>query len=170
MIGHTMPAAGMASMIRCALALADDVGDPQPEWEVALGRLGHAIAEHPEAFTEKPHHSMDWYYPVLGGALRGAAAEERITDRWSEFVVEGLGIRCVDDRPWVTGAETCELALTLQAIGDVDRATELLANRDHFREELLNDRRGRFFSAYMVKAKQKMKIQLNRDQIQRVVG
>lgn len=49
-------------------------------------------------------------------------------------------------------------------------ATELLANRDHFREELLNDRRGRFFSAYMVKAKQKMKIQLNRDQIQRVVG
>ncbi len=48
--------------------------------------------------------------------------------------------------------------------------TEMTANRDQFREELLNDRRGRFFSAYMVKAKQKMKIQLNREAIQRVIG
>ncbi len=48
--------------------------------------------------------------------------------------------------------------------------TELTANRDQFREEMLNERRNRFFSAYMVKAKQKMKIQLNRDEIQRVLG
>ena len=61
--------------IRCALALADHLGEPQPEWEVAVGRLGHAIVAHPEAFTEKPHHSMDWYYPILGGALRGPAAD-----------------------------------------------------------------------------------------------
>ena len=32
-----------------------------------------------------------------------------------------------------------------------------------FREELLTDRRNRFFSAYMVKAKQKMKIEVNRE-------
>ena len=37
--------------IRCALALAAFVGDPQPEWELALGRLGHALSDHPEAFT-----------------------------------------------------------------------------------------------------------------------
>ena len=55
--------------IRCALALANLIDEPQPEWELALGRLGHAIAVHPSAFTEKPHHSMDWYYPILGGAL-----------------------------------------------------------------------------------------------------
>jgi peptidyl-prolyl cis-trans isomerase D len=48
--------------------------------------------------------------------------------------------------------------------------TELTANRDQFREETLNDRRGRFFSAFMVKAKQKMKIQLNQNEIQRVLG
>ena len=48
--------------------------------------------------------------------------------------------------------------------------TEMTANRDQFRQELLNDRRNRFFSAYMVKAKQKMKIQVNRDEIQRVLG
>ena len=38
------------------------------------------------------------------------------------------------------------------------------------REELLNDRRGRFFGAYMGKAKQRMKIQVNREALQRVVG
>ena len=42
--------------------------------------------------------------------------------------------------------------------------------KDRFREELLNDRRGRFFSAYMVKAKQRMKIEVNREALRRVVG
>jgi peptidyl-prolyl cis-trans isomerase D len=49
-------------------------------------------------------------------------------------------------------------------------ATEIAANRDQFRQELLSDRRNRFFSAYMVKAKQKMKIQVNRDAMKRVLG
>ncbi|HEX5143969.1 MAG TPA: prenyltransferase [Mycobacterium sp.] len=120
--------------IRCALALAAHLGDEQPEWEVALGRLGHAIVAHPEAFADKPHHSMEWYYPILGGALHGDAAQARIDARWSDFVVSGLGIRCVDDRPWVTGAETCELVLALDALGDRDRALEQFANMQHLRE------------------------------------
>lgn len=120
--------------ICCALALADYLGAPQPEWEVALGRLGHAITAHPGAFTEKPHHAMDWYYPVLTGALRGPAADERIAARWDAFVVDGLGIRCVDDRPWVTGAETCELVLTLDAMGRADAARNQLAAMQHLRE------------------------------------
>ena len=60
--------------IRCALALANYLDEPQPEWEVALGRLGHVIAAHPEAFSREDTHSMEWYYPMLGGAVRGAAA------------------------------------------------------------------------------------------------
>ena len=47
---------------------------------------------------------------------------------------------------------------------------ELAAAKDKFREELLGDRRNRFFSAYMVKAKQKMKIEVNREALQRVVS
>jgi len=120
--------------IRCALALADYIDDPQPEWEVALGRLGHAIAEHPDSFTEKPHHSMDWYYPILGGAIRGSEASARISQRWNEFVVDGLGIRCVNDRPWVTGAETCELVMALDAMGDQHRALQQFAAMQHLRE------------------------------------
>jgi peptidyl-prolyl cis-trans isomerase D len=47
---------------------------------------------------------------------------------------------------------------------------EFAADRDRLREEMLNDRRGRFFAAYMQKAKQKMKIEVNRENLQRVVG
>ena len=120
--------------IRCALALADLLGEQQPEWEVAVGRLGHAITDHPDAFTEKPKYSMDWYYPILTGAVRGATAHDRIAERWSDFVVDGLGIRCVDDRPWVTGAETCELVMALDAMGARDGALQQFEAMQHLRE------------------------------------
>jgi len=120
--------------IRCALALANYLDDPQPEWEVAVGQLGHAIAEHPELFNAKDTHAMEWYYPVLGGAIQGAAAHARIESRWDDFVVPGLGIRCVDHRPWVTGAETCELVMALDAVGDRTRALEQFTAMQHLRE------------------------------------
>jgi hypothetical protein len=120
--------------MRCALALAEWVGEPQPDWELAAGRLAHVVAEHPEAFLDKDRYSMDWYYPVLGGAVRGSAAHERVADRWDDFVVAGLGARCVSDQPWVTGAETCELVLALDTIGDRERALTLLADVQHLRE------------------------------------
>jgi peptidyl-prolyl cis-trans isomerase D len=47
---------------------------------------------------------------------------------------------------------------------------ELAASREKFREELLTDRRNRFFAAYMSKAKQKMRIEVNQEAVQRVVG
>ncbi len=42
--------------------------------------------------------------------------------------------------------------------------------RARFNDELLNDHRNRFFSAYMIKAKQRMKIDVNREALQKVVG
>ncbi len=126
--------ASIHQSLRCALALADHIGEAEPEWEMAVGRLAHAIVAHPDAFTDKPHHSMDWYYPILGGAVRGQQAHARIDERWDDFVVSGLGIRCVDDRPWVTGAETCELVLTLDAMDERDAALEQFANMQHLRE------------------------------------
>jgi peptidyl-prolyl cis-trans isomerase D len=44
------------------------------------------------------------------------------------------------------------------------------SSKDRFREELLTDRRNRFFGAYMVKAKQKMKIEVNRESLQRATS
>jgi len=113
--------------LRCAIALADLVGEPQPDWELAAVQLGHVLGCHPEAFADKSRFAMDWYYPVLGGALRGAAGASRLAEGWDTFVVPGLGVRCVSDQPWVTVAETCELVLALDACGLREQAAETFA-------------------------------------------
>jgi hypothetical protein len=125
--------ASMYQSLRCAAAVGELVGEPQPDWELAAGQLGHVVARHPEAFADKARFSMDWYYPVLAGPVRGAAAADRLAVGWPDFVVPGLGVRCVLDEPWVTGAETCELVLALDAIGDRERALELFASVQHLR-------------------------------------
>ncbi len=120
--------------LRCGLALAELMGESQPDWELAAGLLGHALRLHPEAFERKDRFSMDWYYPVLAGPLAGGRAMARLDHRWDEFVVPGLGARCVEDEPWVTGAETCELALALDVVGDRDRAVAMVSSMHHLRE------------------------------------
>ena len=119
--------------LRAGLALAGLVSDPQPVWELAAGRLRHALEAHRDLFLDKSTFSMDWYYPVLGGPLRGRAARELLDSRWSEFVEPGLGARCVDANPWVTGAETCELVLALDNVGDRSRALQVFADMQHLR-------------------------------------
>ena len=121
--------------LRAGVALAELMDDPQPEWELAGGRLAHALRDHRDRFLDKSEFSMDWYYPVLGGAVRGEAGRALIDSRWDTFVEPGLGIRCVSTNPWVTGAETCELVLALDAIGDRERALRLLADMQHLRHE-----------------------------------
>jgi hypothetical protein len=129
--------AGCSSLyqsLRCAVMLADFMGEPQPGWELAASRLGHIVACHPEAFADKSRFSMDWYYPVLGGPVRGAPAKERLRSRWSEFVVPGIGVRCVSDQPWVTGAETCELVMAVAAADEISCALEIFADIQHLRD------------------------------------
>lgn len=121
--------------LRAGVALAELVGDPQVDWELAGGRLGHALRRHRDLFLDKSEFSMDWYYPVLGGAVRGNAAVELLESKWDTFVVPGLGIKCVEQNPWVTGAETCELVMSLDAIGDHERALEQFVAMQHLREE-----------------------------------
>jgi hypothetical protein len=121
--------------LRAGVALADLVDDAQPEWELAGGRLGHALREHRDRFLEKSTFSMDWYYPVLGGAVRGRAGLDLVASRWDDFVVPGLGIRCVDTNPWVTGAETCELVMALDCLDDHERAVRLYADMQHLRHD-----------------------------------
>jgi hypothetical protein len=133
--------------LRAGLSLADLLDDPQPGWELAAGRLGHALREHRGEFLDKSTFSMDWYYPVLGGAVRGRAGHDLLASRWDEFVVPGLGVRCVDTDPWVTGAETCELALALEAVGDRDGATRLFVDAQRLR-----DHDGAYWTGYVYPA------------------
>lgn len=111
---------------RCALALAEVVGADRPDWAERIDRLAAVIREQPEgAFAPKNRWAMDWYYPVLSGAVRGQPAIDRLQARLPTFYMDGLGIRCVGDRPWVTTAETCECAIAHLAVGKTDLAHEL---------------------------------------------
>lgn len=112
--------------LRCGVALADVVGEPVPAWRDAAVRLRRALDHEPRRFADKARFSMDWYYPVLGGALPRDVALARLDARWDDFVVPGFGARCVDDSPWVTGGETCELVLALDAVGRSEDARRIL--------------------------------------------
>ncbi len=142
---------GNASILQsldCAVRIAEamDDGDRVARWSAAQDRLGQAfaiafadVAGAPsgvagDVFVEPSSHSMDWYYPVLGGAVRDDPAHALLDLRWDEFVVAGKGIRCIDHRPWVTGAETSELALALEAVGRIDEAAALIDDIGHLRD------------------------------------
>jgi hypothetical protein len=127
--------ASVFQALRCGIALAGLLGEAQPDWELAVTDLGTALRDRPEAFADRSRYSMDWYYPVLAGAVTGTAADDRLAAGWDRFVVPGLGARCVADRPWVTGAETCELALALAAVGRPEAATEQVAAMQHLRHD-----------------------------------
>ncbi len=105
--------------LKCALGVARVLKKEKPGWKTALFKLGRAIRNGYHLFNiAKSRYSMDWFYPVLSGAVTGAEARRRIDQSWKKFVVEGMGVLCVSDRPWVTIAETSELVLALCAMGD----------------------------------------------------
>lgn len=117
--------------LECAIRIASATGDPQPHWTLARARLGDALRHKPHRFdrtwASKERFSMDWYYPVLSGALQGEAARSHLAAKWDLFVEPGRGCRCVSDEPWVTVAETCELTMAVLATGQSARAMELFS-------------------------------------------
>jgi len=109
--------------VKCALAIARMLGRSASGWQHALARLGDAIRNKPHLFNiAKSRFSMDWFYPILCGAVTGAEARKRVDKYWKKYVIEEHGVRCVFDEPWVTIAETSELALALAAMGNLQLA------------------------------------------------
>jgi hypothetical protein len=105
--------------LTCALRMARFLGEHRPRWEAARIKLGDAIRHKPHLFDQtKSCFSMDWYYPILSGAVMEVEAQRRIERAWDDFVVPEWGVRCVSDRPWATMAETAELTIALAAIGE----------------------------------------------------
>ena len=117
--------------IRCGIRIAKLLGQHKPDWNAASAKLARAIKECPEVFDDpggdKYNYAMSWYYPVLTGVIKGKEAKRRILSRWSDFVIDDWGCKCVIEAPWwVTTAETCELTLALMRIDERDKAKLLL--------------------------------------------
>jgi MMP endo-(1,4)-3-O-methyl-alpha-D-mannosidase len=107
----------------CALKIASLLDKEKPHWKTSSILLRNAITQKPALFdSSKSRFSMDWYYPVLSGAVTGKDAARRIEKGWNDFVKPDWGVLCVSDRPWATMAETAELAITLGAMGDMKKA------------------------------------------------
>ena len=113
--------------LRCAVAIAGELGHERPDWELSAAQLARVIRDEPDAFAPKHRWAMDWYYPVLGGAITGEEGRARLNARFDAFVTDGWGVRCVSDRPWITAAETCECAMAHLLVGDRDRAIEMFS-------------------------------------------
>ena len=105
--------------LKSALVISGVLGYQRPAWKESLHKLGHVILNKPHLFNmTKSRFSMDWFYPILSGALTGEAAKKRIEKYWKKFIVKDHGVLCVSDQPWVTMAETSELCLALCAMGN----------------------------------------------------
>jgi len=122
--------------LRCGARIGERMGEARPDWIEAADVMAEAVRCRPDAFEPKTRWAMDWYYPVLTGVLTGEAAKARLADGWETFAMEGLGIRCVSDEPWITASETAECALAYASIGDMSTATDLLTwTRTHRRDD-----------------------------------
>ena len=122
--------------LEAAANIADRLGKDGLIYREARRQLGDTIRNKPERFDRtwesKARFSMDWFYPILTGVIRGNAARQRLDARWAEFVEADLGCRCVADQPWVTVAETCELILACLAAERHDAAVRLFKNLQQF--------------------------------------
>jgi hypothetical protein len=121
--------------LRCGLAISEELGRERPDWELSLGRLVHTLRHEPDAFAPKHRWAMDWYYPVLTGVVRADEGAAHLDERLETFYLEGRGIRCVSDRPWITAAETCECLLAYLSVGRRDFALELFQQAQDLRSE-----------------------------------
>lgn len=109
--------------LKCALSIAHLLEIEMPHWETAFNKLGSTIRDNIHIYNiSKSRFSMYWFYPILSGALTGEAAVKRVEKYWKKYVVEGQGVRCVSDRPWITMAETSEFVIALAAMGNMKLA------------------------------------------------
>ena len=115
----------------------------------SMQALKDSINNNPKRYDRtwesKSRYSMDWYYPVLCVVFDEEKSLSQIESKWSEFVIQGKGCKCVVEEPWVTVAESSELVAALVRIGKISEAEELFNSLHQWRDK--ND--GLYWTGYV---------------------
>ena len=117
--------------IECGIALSKILNKTEniEKWKKAHLLLSNAIQDPNGKFDlikDRKRFSMDWYYPILSGCLKQDEKSHYINKIFKDFYLDGIGIKCVIEEPWVTVAETSEFILALMCAGYDDEAKRLL--------------------------------------------
>ena len=135
--------------LECAAAIFTLFGKSPDNILLSMEKLKKSINENPERYdrswASKSRYSMDWYYPILCGIYDEEKSIEQIHSKWNEFIVEGMGCKCVKEEPWVTVAESSELVMTLVKLGLFNEAETLFNSLHQWRDS--ND--GLYWTGYV---------------------
>ena len=125
--------------LECAIAIYNILGKPIENLRESRLSLKKSINNNPERYDRswesKSRYSMDWYYPILCGVYDDKKGISIIDSKWSDFIVLGMGCKCVVEEPWVTVAESSELVIALVKLGLIEKAEYIFNSLHQWRDE-----------------------------------
>ena len=125
--------------LECASAIYKTFKLPDQNIRSSMEKLKYSLNNNLERYDRnwdsKSRYSMDWYYPIMCGVYDKEKSVKLIESKWSDFIVEGKGCKCVKEEPWVTVAESSELVVALEKIGLSNKAKTLLDSLHQWRDQ-----------------------------------
>ena len=125
--------------LECASAIYKTFKLPDQNIRSSMEKLKYSLNNNLERYDRnwdsKSRYSMDWYYPIMCGVYDIEKSVKLIESKWSDFIVEGKGCKCVKEEPWVTVAESSELVVALEKVGLSDKAKTLLDSLHQWRDQ-----------------------------------
>ena len=125
--------------LECAIAIYNILGKPIENLSESRLSLRNSINNNPERYDRswesKSRYSMDWYYPILCGVYDNKKGISIIDSKWSDFIVLGMGCKCVVEEPWVTVADSSELVIALVKLGFIEKAEYIFNSLHQWRDE-----------------------------------
>ena len=139
--------------LECASAIFNLLGESSLRADISKKNLKNSILNNPERYDRnwesKSRYSMDWYYPILCGIYDDKKSIKDIETKWSKFIVDDMGCKCVEEEPWVTVAESSELVLALVKIGLREEALKIFNSLHQWRDT----QDGLYWTGYVYKDK-----------------
>ena len=139
--------------LECASAIFNLLGESSLQVDISKKNLKNSILNNPERYDRnwesKSRYSMDWYYPILCGLYDDKKSIKDIETKWSKFIVNDMGCKCVEEEPWVTVAESSELVVALVKIGLREEALKIFNSLHQWRDT----QDGLYWTGYVYKDK-----------------